>query len=71
MSVLQLRRFLRAIGQPTMGLKPALTARVEKAVSSGAVQAYIDRTKGKPLGQVECGKHNNNRTAALINGANK
>ena len=56
MSVLQLRRFLRAIGQPTVGLKSTLTARVEKAVSSGAVQAYVDSNKGKPLGQVECGK---------------
>lgn len=57
MSVLQLRRFLRAIGQSTVGLKSVLTSRVEKAVSSGAVQAYVDKTKGKPQGAVECGKY--------------
>lgn len=72
MSVLQLRRFLRAIGQSTVGLKSALTARVEKAVSSGAVQAYVDNTKGKPLGQIECGKCS--RTTAVcsvVNSVNK
>ncbi|CAM9636661.1 unnamed protein product, partial [Laminaria digitata] len=65
MSVLQLRRFLRAIGQSTVGLKPALTARVEKAVSSGAVQAYVDSTKGKPLGQVECAGERRKTEAVL------
>lgn len=56
LSVLQLRRFLRAIGQPTVGLKPALTARLEEALSSGAVKAYVDGTEERQREVVECGK---------------
>lgn len=56
MSVLQLRRFLRTIGQPTDGLKPALTARVDNAVSSGVVKSFVDNMKEKPREAVECGK---------------
>ncbi|CAN0248844.1 unnamed protein product, partial [Ascophyllum nodosum] len=49
MSVLQLRRFLRAIGEPTVGLKPALTARVDVAISSGAVRAFVESSKGRKV----------------------
>lgn len=56
MSVLQLRRFLRAVGQPTAGLKPALTARLEHAMSSGAVKAFVDGARAQPCGEVECGE---------------
>lgn len=51
-----MRRFLRAIGQPTVGLKPVLTARLENAVSSGAVKSFVDGTKEKPVEAVECGE---------------
>lgn len=56
MSVLQLRRFLRAVGQPTVGLKPALAARLEDAVSSGAVKAFVDSARAQPRAEVECGE---------------
>lgn len=56
MSVLQLRRFLRAVGQPTVGLKPALTARLERALSSGAVEAFVDSARAQPRAGVECGE---------------
>ncbi|CAN0446706.1 unnamed protein product, partial [Ectocarpus sp. 12 AP-2014] len=54
MSVLQLRRFLRAIGQPTSGLKPVLSARLEKAVASGAVKTFADTARAQPRAAVEC-----------------
>ncbi|CAM9832628.1 unnamed protein product, partial [Ectocarpus fasciculatus] len=54
MSVLQLRRFLRAIGQPTSGLKPVLSARLEKAVASGAVKTFVDSARAQPRAAVEC-----------------
>ncbi|CAN0356346.1 unnamed protein product, partial [Ectocarpus sp. 12 AP-2014] len=54
MSVLQLRRFLRAIGQPTSGLKPVLSARLEKAVASGAVKTFVDTARAQPRAAVEC-----------------
>lgn len=57
MSVLQLRRFLRAVGQPTVGLKPALTARLEHALSSGAVKAFVDSARAQPRAEVECGEN--------------
>lgn len=56
MSVLQLRRFLRAIGQPTSGLKPVLSARLEKAVASGAVKTFVDTARAQPRAAVECGE---------------
>lgn len=56
MSVLQLRRFLRAMGQPTSGLKPVLSARLEKAVASGAVKAFVDTARAQPRAAVECGE---------------
>lgn len=56
MSVLQLRRFLRAMGQPTVGLKPVLSARLEKAVSSGALKSYVANLKEKPREAVDCGE---------------
>ncbi|CAM9385248.1 unnamed protein product, partial [Ascophyllum nodosum] len=49
MSVLQLRRLLRAIGKPTVGLKPALTARVDVAISSGAVRAFVESSKERKV----------------------
>ncbi|CAM9972248.1 unnamed protein product, partial [Scytosiphon promiscuus] len=54
MSVLQLRRLLRAVGQPTAGMKPTLAARLENAVSSGAVKAFVDRAKTEPRAAVKC-----------------
>lgn len=65
MSVLQLRRFLRVIGQPTAGLKPVLTARLETALSSGAVKAFVDSAGAQPRAAVECGElsHGDNFTA--------
>lgn len=56
LSVLQLRRFLRAIGQPTAGLKPVLTARLEKAQSNGTLKAYVDGARKQPREAVECGE---------------
>lgn len=56
MNVLQLRRMLRAIGQPTVGLKPVLVARLDKAVSSGIVGSYVQGAKSQPRDVVQCGK---------------
>lgn len=56
MSVLQLRRLLRAVGQPTAGMKPALAARLEDAVSSGALKDFVDNTKTEPRAAVKCGE---------------
>ena len=57
MSVLQLRRFLRAIGKPTVGLKPALTARVDVAISSGTVRAFVESSKGRKVDDsIVCGE---------------
>lgn len=56
MSVLQLRRFLRAVGQPTVGLKPELNARLEKVIFSGALKTYVDGMKERPREAVECGE---------------
>lgn len=56
MNVLQLRRMLRAIGQPTVGLKPVLVARLDKAVSSGIVESYVQGAKSQPRDVVQCGE---------------
>lgn len=58
MGVLQLRRFLRAIGQPTVGLKPALTSRLNQAISSGVVKSFVESSKEwKADESIVCGEY--------------
>lgn len=58
MSVLQLRRFLRAIGQPTVGIKSVLINRLNEAASSGVVKTFVESSKGwKTDESILCGEY--------------
>ncbi|CAM9287776.1 unnamed protein product, partial [Choristocarpus tenellus] len=54
LGLLQLRRLLRAIGEPTVGLKPVLIARLGEAVSNGLVHSYVEKMKAVSSNSFKC-----------------
>lgn len=57
MGVLQLRRVLRAIGLPTVGIQQAVLAdRLREALRSGRLDAFAAEARFAPAGPNHCGE---------------
>lgn len=56
MGILRTRRVLRSLGLPTHGMKDELTNRLNEAISSGIVEAFVTNARSSPSARMKNGE---------------